>query len=115
MVLDTQDGQLVLLPPEAIGIPSSKARIIPMGLKSFDEVRRAPSDTTKYIGDEAVPVQVGHVYVVRTRQSLGFYGRSCVYYGKFQPLEQNAGEGTMSFVFDVSPVCNSRKLFPPKD
>jgi len=113
MVLDTQDGGLVLLPPGAVGVPGSKARIIPMGAVAFEDVRRAPSDTTLYVGDEAVPVQVGHVYVVRTREQAGIYGQTCVYYGKFEPLEQDPVEGTLSFVFDVSPVCNSRKLYPP--
>jgi hypothetical protein len=115
MVLDTQDGDLVLLPPEAVGVPESRARIIPMGDVLFDEVRRAPSDTTLYIGDEAVPVVIGDVYVVRTRRQAGSFGRSCVYYGKFEPLEKDVAQGTLTFVFDVSPVCNSRKLFPPKD
>jgi len=115
MALDTQDGALVLLPPEALGVASSKARIIPMGMMTFDEVRRAPSDTTLYVGDAAVPVVVGHVYVIRTRARPDFYGRSCVFYGKFQPLEQDPVAGTMSFVFDVSPVCNDRKLYPPKN
>lgn len=115
MVLDTKEGSLVLLPPEAVGISDSKARIIPMGDVPFEDVRKAPSDTTKYIGDEPVPVQIGHVYVIRTRQQSGAYGRLCVYYGKFEPLEQNVESGTLSFLFDVSPVCNSRKLYPPKD
>ena len=114
MVLDTQDGDLVLLPPGAIGVPNSMARIIPMGDMEFDEVRRAPSDTTRYIGDEPVPVVIGHIYVIRTRQQAGLYGQRCVYYGKFEPLEKDPVAGTMSFVFDVSPVCNSRKLYPPK-
>ena len=90
------------------------ARIIPMGDMEFDEVRRAPSDTTLYIGDEPVPVEIGHIYVIRTRQKAGLYGQRCVYYGKFEPLEKDPVAGTMSFVFDVSPVCNSRKLYPPK-
>jgi hypothetical protein len=115
MVLDTQEGELVLLPPEAVGIPGSKAGIAPMGAVDFAEVRRAPSDTAKYIGDAPVPIEIGHVYVVRTRQRAGLYGQSCVYYGKFEPLTKNPVQGTLSFVFDVSPVCNSRKLFPPKD
>ena len=115
MVLDTQDGELVLLPPEAVGVPESKARIIPMGDVAFEDVLKAPSDTTKYIADEPVPVQVGHVYVIRTRQQSGAYGQLCVYYGKFEPLEQDPVAGTVSFLFDTSPVCNSRKLYPPKD
>ena len=86
-----------------------------MGPMAFEEVLRAPSDTTLYVGDQAVPVELGHVYVVRTRQQAGIYGQRCVYYGKFEPLEQDPEAGTMSFVFDVSPVCNSRKLYPPKN
>ncbi|MBT8398526.1 MAG: hypothetical protein HKO65_15230 [Gemmatimonadetes bacterium] len=114
MVLDTHEGGLVLLPPSALGIFGDKARIIPMGDVEFDAVRRAPADTTQYIGDQPVPVELGHVYIVRTRQQAGFYGRQCVYYGKFEPLEQDPVAGTLSFMFDVSPVCNSRKLYPPK-
>jgi hypothetical protein len=115
MVLDTHDGDLVLLPPEAVGIIGSKARIAPMGDVDFADVRRAPADTAKYVGDAPVPVEIGHVYVVRTRQRAGLYGQRCVYYGKFEPLEMDPVQGTLTFVFDASPVCNSRKLFPPKD
>ncbi|MFH1765263.1 MAG: hypothetical protein ABIF09_13830 [Gemmatimonadota bacterium] len=115
MVLDTQEGKLVLLPPGAVGIFGSRARIIPMGNIPFEEVLKAPSDTTLYVGDEAVPVETGHVYIIRTRQQSGLYGQSCVYYGKFEPLEQDPVAGTLSFLFDVSPVCNSRKLYPPKN
>ena len=112
MVLDTQGGKLVLLPPEAVGVVGSKARISPMGDVDFDEVRMAPSDTTRYISDGPVPVEIGHVYVIRTRQGSDYYGRSCVFYGKFEPLEQDPIAGTLSFLFDVSPICNSRKLYP---
>jgi hypothetical protein len=112
MVLDTQDGQLVLLPPGAVGVLGSRARIIPMGPVPYEEVLRAPSDTTLYVADEPVPVVEGNTYVVRTRQAVGVYGQRCVYYGKFTALAQDPVEGTFSFVFDVSPVCNSRKLYP---
>ncbi len=115
MVLDTQGGDLVLLPPGAIGVSDSKARIVPMGDMEFDEVRRAPSDTTLYIGDEPVPVEIGHIYVIRTRQQAGLYGQRCVYYGKFEALEMDPVAGTFTFMFDVSPVCNDRKLYPPKN
>ena len=63
---------------------------------------------------DAVPVELGHVYVIRTRQEVGFYGQACVYYGKLAPLSKDPVNGTLTFVYDVSPVCNSRKLFPPK-
>lgn len=112
MVLDTQGGDLVFLTPEAVGIGGSRAGIATMEGMDFAEVRRAPADTARYVVDAPVPVEVGTVYVVRTRQQAGLYGQRCVYYGKFEPLEKDAVSGTLSFVFDVSPVCNSRKLFP---
>ena len=114
MVLDTQEDELVFLLPEAVGITGSRARILPLGDVEFEEVRKAPSDTTGYIATEPVPVEVGHVYIIQTRRQSGAYGQSCVYYGKFEPLEQDPVAGTLSFLFDVSPVCNSRKLYPPK-
>jgi len=114
MVLDTYEDGLVFLPPGALGVDGTKAQIAPMGDMEFEAVDKAPSDTTLYISDQPVPVELGHVYVVRTREQAGYYGRQCVYYGKFEPLEQDLVAGTLSFIFDVSPVCNSRKLYPPK-
>jgi hypothetical protein len=114
LAVDTQDGDLVFLPPEAVGVTGSRARIIPMGPVSFEDLRTAPSDTTLYVGDRAVPVVLGHTYVIRTRQEQGFYGQSCVYYGKMEPISKDLESGRLTFVFDVSPVCNSRKLYPPK-
>jgi hypothetical protein len=115
MAIDTQDGDIVFLPPGAVGVTNSKARIIPMGPMGFDEVRRAPSDTSLYVGDTAVPVGLGNIYVIRTRQAVDIYGRACVYYGKLEPLSKDPVVGTVRFVYDVSPVCNSRKLYPPKN
>jgi hypothetical protein len=114
LALDTQDGDLVLLPPGALGMTST-ARIIVMAGMSFDEVTRAPSDTTLYIGDRAVPVSIGNTYVIRTRQSLGSWGSRCLYYGKLEPLEKDLVSASLTFRYDVSPVCNSRKLIPPKN
>jgi len=115
LAVDTQNGALVFVPPGALGVTGTTARIAPMGDMSFEDIRRAPRDTTLYIGDRVVPVEVGNLYVVRTRQSIGSWGTRCVYYGKLQPLEADPEAGTLTFVFDVSPVCNDRKLFPPKN
>lgn len=115
VAVDTQDGAIVLLPPGAIGVPNSTARIAPMGTLGFDDIRRAPRDTTLYIGDRPIPVEVGELYVVRTRQQRGSFGSNCVYYGKIKPIVADPDEGFLRFVFDISPVCNDRKLIPPKD
>jgi len=114
MALDTQDGTLVFVPPPAIGLTNSTARIAPMGDLGYDDIRRAPRDTTLYIGDRPVPVEVGQLYVIRTRQKIGSWGSRCVYYGKMEPLTADAEAGILTFKYDVSPVCNDRKLIPPK-
>jgi hypothetical protein len=114
VAVDTQNGAIVLVPPGAIGVAKSRAAIAPVDDTTFDEIRRAPSDTTLYIGDRPVVMEVGQLYVIRTRQKQGSYGSLCVYYGKFEPLFLDPEEGRLSFIYDVSPVCNDRKLVPPK-
>lgn len=114
MAVDTQNGTLVFVPPPAIGLTASTARIAPMGELGYDDIRRAPRDTTLYIGDRPVPVEVGQLYVIRTRQTIGNWGSRCVYYGKMEPLTADAELGILTFKYDMSPVCNDRKLVPPK-
>ena len=115
MVLDTQDGELVFVPPKAIGVTTSTAAIASMGIMAFEDLKRAPQDTAMYVVDWPVQVNVGELYVIRSRRATGSYGTSCSYYGKFLPLDKDIEAGTVTFVFDISPVCNSRKLIPPKD
>jgi hypothetical protein len=114
LAVDTQNGGLVFVPPGAIGVTGSTARIAPMGDMPYDEIRKAPRDTTLYIGDRVVPVEVGQLYVIRTRQKIGSWGTRCVYYGKMEPLSADPETGILTFQYDVSPVCNDRKLIPPK-
>jgi hypothetical protein len=95
-----------------IEAPSAVGSLAPMGGMSFDEIRRAPRDTALYIGDRVVRVVPGELYVIRTRQQIGSWGTRCVYYGKLLPLEADPDNGTLTFVYDVSPVCNDRKLIP---
>lgn len=109
MALDTQDGELFFLMPGTMGI-SSRAQITSLTGLSFEEVRVAPADTTAYQGDQPVPVELGPIYVVQTDQT-----GQCVYYAKFEALEADVTLGTLRFVYDVSPVCNSRDLVPPQD
>ena len=115
MALDTRDGELVFVPPSAIGVANSTASIAPMGVMAWEDLTKAPRDTTLYISDRPVQVNVGELYVIRSRQSTGSYGSRCNYYGKFLPLIEDLEAQTVTFVFDISPVCNNRKLIPPKD
>lgn len=114
LALDTQDGELVLLTPGALGI-ESRARITTLTGMTFEEVRKAPADTAAYIGDVPVPVETGPIYVIQTDESRGSFGLLCVYYAKMEALEVNVELGTLRFVFDSNPVCNDRDLVPPND
>jgi hypothetical protein len=115
LALDTRDGQLVFMPPEAIGVRNSAAAIAPMGAMEFSDLKKAPRDTTLYVGDQPVPITVGHLYVIRSRRAPGIYGSICSYFGKLMPLAKDMDDQSVTFMFDISPVCNDRKLIPSKD
>ena len=112
VALDTRGGQLVLLPPGALGI-TSKASVAVIPGVSFADVLDAPEDTVAYTRSEAVPVEMGTVYVVKTAQSPGIFGTACSYYAKLEPLVIDVEGGTLTFIVEASPVCNSRRLIPP--
>lgn len=113
VALDTRDGELVLLPPGALGI-ESRAGIAPIDTLTFEALTRAPTDSASYVLDAPVPVRAGTVYAIRTHQAIGgFFGTRCVFYAKMEPLAIDAAAGTLSFVFDESPACNNPSLIPP--
>ncbi len=111
LALDTQDGELVFLPPGALGVRSA-ARLAQIPNTTWDEVIQAPSDSAQYSADLPVPVRAGDIYVLRTHSSRGYYGMNCVYYGRIKPLEIDVDGGLLRFMYDVSPVCNSLRLIP---
>jgi hypothetical protein len=115
VAVDTRGGAIVLLPPAALGISDSRARIAPITGVPFADLLEAPADTTVYLSTEPVPATLGTVYVIRTEQSTGAFGTRCVYYAKLEPLTIDPVAGTLRFQFDVSPVCNDRRLVPPED
>ena len=78
-----------------------------------EDVLEAPSDTTAYSAEDPVPVESGTVYVGRTDQAIGAFGRRCVYYARLEPVLIDVAGGTLTFVYDASPVCNSLRLIPP--
>ncbi len=110
-VLDRQDGELVFLPPAVFGI-DSEAKMIRLPGLNFDEVLEAPSDTSYYTSDKAVPVEIGSVYVVQTHRGRNKFGMLCVFYGKLQPLEIIKTNGTVTFVFDRNELCGELHLVP---
>jgi hypothetical protein len=94
---------------------TSRARITSVDGMTFEEVREAPADTSAYVADLPVPVEVGPIYIVQTGEATGSFGSRCVYYAKLEALEADVQLGTLRFVYDSNPVCNSRDLVPPGD
>lgn len=113
VAVDTRDGKIALVAPGVFGV-DSKARVARLPGAKFSEVIEAPADTALYSATQPVPVELGSVYVIQTRQGYGSFGRSCVYYAKLEPLEIDPVGGTLRFVYDSSPVCNDRSLIPPE-
>jgi len=111
--VDTRDGDIVLLPPGALGVIST-ARIAVIEDVSFDDVKRAPTDTLMYIATEAVPVRMGSIYIIKTNRARGSFGSSCVYYAKLEPLVIDIAGGTLTFRYITNPICNSIDLVPPQ-
>jgi predicted RNA-binding protein with TRAM domain len=110
--VDTRDGGIVLLPPGALGVVGA-ARITTLEGMTLEDVRRAPEDTLVYTADQAVPVEMGNVYVIKTNRSAGSFGSSCVYYAKMAPVDIDPSGGTLTFQYVTNPVCNSQDLVPP--
>ncbi len=115
IALDTRDGHLVFLDPTSLGIEGSTVRIATFPNTSFEAVREAPSDSTRYVTDEPVPVSVNTVYVVRTNLYPGPFGQRCFFYSKLEPLVVDVEGGTVEFVVDTNPICRDRDLVPPDD
>jgi hypothetical protein len=113
VALDTEDGQLVFLPPRALGI-NSRARIAPLSGLEFQEVVEAPQDTAAYVSDRALPVTPGTIYVVQTGEGIGTFGQRCVFFAKLEPVDIDVTGGQLTFVFDANPVCNDPRLVPPE-
>lgn len=114
MALDSDGEDMYFLPPGALGV-DSRARIAAVPGSTFEEVVEAPADTARYSASDPVPVELGTIYVIRTREESGNFGQRCVYYAKLEPLEIDAEQGILSFVYDASPACNNRRLVPPND
>ncbi len=112
VLLDTRGDQLVLLLPGALEI-ESKARIVELPGRRFDDVAEAPADTTAYLSDGPLPLALGSVYVVRTRVGPDQFGFNCMFFGKMEALEINVAAGTLLFVHDTNPLCGDRDLIAP--
>ncbi|MFV2006501.1 MAG: hypothetical protein ACC667_03600 [Longimicrobiales bacterium] len=112
--LDNRGNGLALLPPGVFGITST-AQITSLGSGlRFEDVTRAPTDTTLYVSDEPVMMELGNVYALRThrRAGAGPFSETCFFYAKLEPLVIDVENGILTFVFDRNPFCSDPDLVP---
>ena len=113
LVVDTRDGQLVMLAPGALNI-TNKARITVIPGVDFEDVTEAPADTAVYTATGPLPLSVSNVYVIRTREQSTRFG-FCSLYAKMQPIELDQELQRAYFVFDNNPRCEDRSLRPDQE
>lgn len=112
MVVDTDGASMFLLPPGALGI-ESEAAILEMPGAEFDVIEEAPrEDDERYVTDDPVRVQIGVLYVIRTRRQVSTFGQLCNHYAKLVPVSVDIAEQSLTFLYDTNRLCNSRKLQP---
>ena len=111
VVLVDQGNTLALVPASAFNELDTRAGIATIGAQTLEEVETAPRDTSLY-SRQAVPMQLGTVYVIRSRRVDCGIGTG-VRYGKFEPLEIDVAAGTLLMRAVLNPFCSDRKLIPP--
>jgi hypothetical protein len=114
LVLSEQAGALVLLPSGIVEGRSTRAGIAlaPAG-QTFETLAEAPRDTAQYRHATPTPVQVGQLYIVRSRTSNCSAISSGFRYGKLEALSLDPARGIASFRFVRNPFCDDRALIPP--
>ncbi len=111
IAVDDDGTRALFVPPGVLGI-ESRAAIAPITGVSFDDVTEAPADTALYFRTQAIPVEVGQTYALRSRELRGFFSELCVYYAKIQPTAVDLEARTIEFFYESSPACNDRNLVP---
>lgn len=106
-------GGLALAPSGAFAGLESRARIAVLANRTLDSVTQASRDTTTYTADP-VQIELGNVYVVRSRRAS--CGISSGYrYAKLRPVEINVAAGTYRFEIVRNPYCDNRSFIPPEE
>lgn len=108
------EGGLALVAAGAFEGLESRARIgVDTTMRTFEEVTEAMRDTAQYTVDP-VPVELGNVYVVRSRRAS--CGVSSGYrYAKLRPTAINVAAGTLEFEIVRNPYCDNRSFVPPEE
>lgn len=113
IALTESNGQLQLTPAAAFeGQETSRAGVATITGTSFESLKEAPTDTSKY-SRAPVAITQGGVYVVRSRLVACSFTTS-VFYSKVVALSVDATSGQARFAFVRNPYCGNRSFVPPK-
>ena len=104
---------LQLVPAGAFEGQDSRAGIAVITGTTFEALTSAPTDTSQY-SSQAVALQQGGVYVVRTRRAVCSFS-TAVHFAKIKVVSIDAARGVASFAVVRNPDCNDRSFVPPKD
>lgn len=112
-ITDQADG-LALSPSSAFdGLGDTRSRVAVLENTTLDEVTQAPQDTLLFRA-ESVPLELGNVYVIRSRRSA--CGLSSGYrYAKLTSVEIDVERGIYHFAIVRNPYCDNRSFVPPED
>ena len=113
VALRHEGGQLALVPAGGFDGQESRAALARITGGTFDSLDEAPADTSLYTRN-AVVVQPGQVYAIRTRRTPCSFS-TAVRFGKLRIIAVNPAAGTVTFESVVNPFCNDRSLVPPDD
>lgn len=108
--IDSTDRAL-LLPGNLSGYPSSAG--LQQSTRAFDNIARAPLDD--YVTDTALVVDVGTVFLARSRSTNSFcptYVGAIPRYGKFEVIELDFDVRTVTLKALVNLNCGYRDLLP---
>lgn len=111
--LTDHDGGLALVPAGAFEGLDSRARIGVDTVRAFEDIAQAMRDTTLYTADP-VPVELGNVYIIRSRRSACGVSRG-YRYAKLRPTAIDVAAGTLEFEIVRNPYCDNRSFVPPEE
>jgi hypothetical protein len=106
-----RDGELVLIPARAAGVPLARAAVSPPILgDTFESLREVPGQGT-LIMDTPVVLRVGNVHAARSRETLSFMCAG-VQFAKFQPLVVDVSTGRVQLQIVTNERCGDPRLVP---
>jgi hypothetical protein len=103
-----REGQLVFVASTGLGLPTRAGITAPLLGQTLQMVREVPSGAV-FETSTAVPVQVGAVYVIRSREFSTGFG-ACLQYGKLQVTEADAAAGTVRMRVETNERCYDTRL-----